>query len=328
MRGRPLESSMSMDVEQLPTFESIQQAAQRIAPYAHRTPVYRSATLDSMSGASLFFKCENFQRAGAFKFRGACNAVFSLSAEESARGVTAHSAGNHAQALALAAKLRGIPAWIVMPKNAPAVKKAAVADYGAKTRYCEPTLQAREETTAQVIAETGATLVHPYDDYAVITGQATAALELVTDVPDLDVVVAPVSGGGLLAGTALAVHYASAGTRVVGGEPTGADDAWRSLKAGRIIPSENPQTIADGLLTSVGERNFPILQRLVSEIALASDEETMHAMRLVWERMKLVVEPSAAVGVAAVMQHKFAVAGKRIGIILSGGNVDIDLARH
>lgn len=319
---------MSIDVGQFPTHESIRQAAQRIAPHAHRTPVFRSATLDAMSGASLFFKCENFQRVGAFKFRGACNAVFGLSDAEAARGVTAHSAGNHAQALALAAKLRGIPAWIVMPKNAPEVKKAAVAGYGASIRYCEPTLQAREETTAQIIAETGATLVHPYDDYAVITGQATAALELVEEVPDLDAVIAPVSGGGLLAGTALAVHYASPGTRVVGGEPAGADDAYRSLKAGRIIPSENPKTIADGLLTSLGEKNFPILQRLVSEIALVSDEETMHATRLVWERMKLVIEPSAGVGLAAVLEHRFAVAGKRIGVILSGGNVDIELARR
>lgn len=319
---------MSIEVGQFPTHESIRQAAQRIAPHAHRTPVFRSATLDAMSGASLFFKCENFQRVGAFKFRGACNAVFGLSDAEAARGVTAHSAGNHAQALALAAKLRGIPAWIVMPKNAPEVKKAAVAGYGASIRYCEPTLQAREETTAQIIAETGATLVHPYDDYAVITGQATAALELVEEVPDLDAVIAPVSGGGLLAGTALAVHYASPGTRVVGGEPAGADDAYRSLKAGRIIPSENPETIADGLLTSLGEKNFPILQQLVSEIALVSDEETMHATRLVWERMKLVIEPSAGVGVAAVLGHRFAVAGKRIGIILSGGNVDIELARR
>lgn len=309
--------------ETTPSLADIRAAAARIAPYAHRTPVLTSASLDAMTGAKLFFKCENFQKAGAFKFRGACNAVFSLPEDAAKRGVVTHSSGNHAAALALAARLRGTTARIVMPNNAPEVKKAAVAGYGGTITYCEPTLAARESTTARIIEETGAELVHPYNDYRVITGQATAALELIEDGPDLDVIMAPVGGGGLLAGTALSAHYLSPKTRVIAGEPAGADDAQRSLKAGRIIPSEAPKTIADGLLTSLGERTFPIIQNHVEAIFTVPDTEIASAMRLVWERMKIVIEPSAAVPLACVLARKFDPRDLRIGIILSGGNVDL-----
>ncbi len=314
---------MSIEVDTPPSLADIRAAAARIAPYAHRTPVLTCASLDAITGANLFFKCENFQKAGAFKFRGACNAVFSLPDDAAARGVVTHSSGNHAAALALAARLRGTTARIVMPNNAPEVKKAAVAGYGGTITFCEPTLAARESTTARIIDETGAELVHPYNDYRVIAGQATAALELIEDGPDLDVIMAPVGGGGLLAGTALSANYLSSKTRVIAAEPSGADDARRSLEAGRIIPSEAPKTIADGLLTSLGDKTFPIIQKYVSAIHTVSDGEISAAMRLVWERMKIVIEPSAAVPLASVLERKFDPSGLRIGIILSGGNVDL-----
>lgn len=310
-------------MEAWPNLDTIRDAARRIAPYTHRTPVLTSKSLNRMTGADLFFKCENFQKVGAFKFRGACNAVFSLSEEEASRGVITHSSGNHAQALALAANLRQVTARIVMPHNAPAVKRAAVEGYGAAITPCEPTLEAREDATARIMAETGAVLVHPYDDYRIIAGQATAALELLEDVAHLDVVVTPVGGGGLLSGTALAVHALSPSTEVIAAEPEGADDACRSLEAGRIIPSLNPNTVADGLLTSLGERNFPIIRKHVHAIVTVDDAATIAAMRLVWERMKIVIEPSAAVAVAALLDRKVDGAGKRVGIILSGGNVDL-----
>lgn len=307
-----------------PTLTDLYQAAERIRPYAHRTPVLTCQSLNAQTGAQLFLKCENLQKVGAFKFRGACNAVFALSEAEAARGVVAHSSGNHAQALALAAQLRGIPAYIVMPSNAPAVKKAAVAGYGGKITFCEPTLAAREATQAQVVAETGATVVHPYNNERVIAGQGTAALELLQEVPDLDVVLAPVGGGGLLSGTAIAVTELSPQTRVIAAEPEQADDAYRSLEAGQILPSLNPRTIADGLLTSLGDLTFPIIQQRVEQIVTVSEAAIMAAMRFVWERAKIVIEPSAAVPVAVLWERKIDLTGQRVGIILSGGNVDLD----
>jgi len=307
-----------------PNLDAIREAAARIRPYAHRTPVLTCSSLNRMLNAELFFKCENFQKVGAFKFRGACNAVFSLSDDEAGRGVATHSSGNHAQALALATQLRGKEALIVMPKNAPQVKRGAVGGYGAKIVFCEPTLEARETTLAQVIEETGAHFVHPYNDYRVIAGQATAALELLEEVPALDVVMVPVGGGGLLSGTSLAVSGISPATRVIGAEPEGADDAYRSLQAGKIIPSVEPKTVADGLLTSLGDLTFPIIQSHVEQIVTVSEKAIVSAMRHVWERMKIIIEPSAAVPVGALLESKIDLAGQRIGVILSGGNVDME----
>jgi len=310
-------------VDSAPTLPEIRAAAVRIAPYAQRTPVMTSRALDERAGASLFFKCENFQRVGAFKFRGACNAVFSLSDVEAARGVVTHSSGNHAQALALAAQLRGIAAHIVMPENAPEVKKSAVAGYGGRITFCEPTLAARESSTVRIQRETGATLVHPYNDYRVIAGQATATQELCDEIAGLDAILAPVGGGGLLSGTAIAARALCPGAAIYGVEPAGADDAQRSFRAGRIIPLENPKTIADGLVTSLGDKTFPIIQELVKDIVTVSEDEIVSAIRLVWERMKVVIEPSAAVPVAALLHRRIDLVGKRVGVILSGGNVDL-----
>ena len=277
-----------------------------------------------MCNAELFFKCENFQKVGAFKFRGACNAVFSLTDEEASRGVGTHSSGNHAAALALAARLRGVEAFIVMPRNAKRVKVAAVSGYGAEIFFCEPSEAGREERMAEVLAQTGATFIHPFDDPLVIEGQGTAALELVEEVPGLDVVMAPVGGGGLLSGSALAVIGLSPGTRVIGAEPEGADDAYRSLQEGRIIPSVNPQTVADGLLTSLGENTFAIIREHVEQIVTVSEEAIIAGMRHAWERMKIVIEPSSAVPVGALLEGKIDLSGQRIGVILSGGNAALD----
>jgi threonine dehydratase len=307
-----------------PTLADIRTAAERIRPYAHRTPVWSCASLDREVGAQVLLKCENLQRVGAFKFRGACNAVFALSEQEAARGVVCHSSGNHAQALALAARLRGVPAHIVMPSNAPAVKKAAVAGYGGQITFCEPTLEAREAAQARVVAATGATIVHPYNDPRVIAGQGTAALELLQDYPDLEVILAPVGGGGLLSGTAIAARETSPGIRVIAAEPEGADDAFRSLAAGRILPSVAPRTIADGLLTSLGTLTFPIIQERVERIVPVSEAAIIAAMKFVWERAKLVIEPSAAVPVALLWERRFDLTGLRVGVILSGGNVDLE----
>ncbi len=306
------------------TIADIRQAAGRIQPYAHRTPVLTCASLDQMASAHLYMKCENLQKVGAFKFRGACNAVFSLSDHEAERGVATHSSGNHAQALALAARLRGIPAYIVMPSNASAVKKAAVAGYGGQITYSEPTQRAREETLRHIVQETGATFIHPYEDRRVIAGQGTATLELLAQVPDLDLIMAPVGGGGLLSGTAITVEALRPNCRVVAAEPEMADDACRSLQAGRILPSIDPQTIADGLLTSLGEVTFPIIQSLVSQIVTVSEEAIIKGMRVVWERAKILIEPSAAVPIGALLEKKADFSGLRIGVILSGGNVDLD----
>lgn len=311
-------------VSTAPSLSDVHTAAERIRPYAHRTPVLTCASLDARVGAQVFMKCENLQKVGAFKFRGACNAVFSLSDEEARRGVATHSSGNHAQALALAARMRGIPAYIVMPSNAPSVKQVAVAGYGGIITLCEPTLAARESTLAQVVAETGAEVVHPYNDARVIAGQGTAVLELLEDVPDLDVVMAPVGGGGLLSGTAIAAKAISPMIRVIAAEPAGADDAFRSLAAGQIVPSITPKTIADGLLTSLGDLTFPIIRTHVERIVTVSEEAIVASMKFIWERAKLVVEPSGVVPVAALWEGKVDLRGLRIGVILSGGNVDLD----
>ncbi|MHC5035671.1 MAG: pyridoxal-phosphate dependent enzyme [Planctomycetota bacterium] len=311
-------------MEGIPTIDDIREAAKRIAPHANRTPVLRSTTFDDRFGAALFFKGENFQKVGAFKFRGACNAVFSLSEAQAEKGVVTHSSGNHAQALSLAAKKRGIPAWIVMPENAPAVKVEAVRGYGGRIRFCKPTLEARETTAEEVIRETGAVLIHPYNDPRIIAGQGTATLELLEEVPDLDLVLAPVGGGGLLGGTLLTCASLAPKVRVVAAEPEAADDAYRSWKAGKILPSVNPQTVADGLRTSLGSLTFPILQKHVHAVVTVSEPAIVKAMRDTWERMKIVIEPSAAVPLAALAEGTVDAKGKRVGLILSGGNVSLD----
>jgi len=299
-------------------------AAARISGWAHRTPVLTCATIDRAVGAAVFFKCENLQKVGAFKFRGATNAVFSLSDEEAARGVATHSSGNHAQALALAAANRKIPAHVVMPSTSAAPKKAAVLGYGARVVECEPTLASRESTLDEVVARTGAVFVHPYDDYRVIAGQATAAMELLEDRPGLEVILAPVGGGGLISGTALAALHFSAEARVIAAEPAGAADAFRSMAAGRIVPSVSPDTIADGLLTPLGERTFPIILERVERIVTVPDAAIVRAMRMVWERMKMIIEPSSAVPLAALLEGGLDVRGRSVGVIVSGGNVDLD----
>ena len=307
-----------------PTLIDIRAAAQRIKPYAHRTPVMTNESLNQQVGAQVFLKCENLQKVGAFKFRGACNAVYSLTAEEAARGVCTHSSGNHAAALALAARIRGIPAYIVMPNNAPSVKKNAVAGYGGLITFCEPTLVARENTLERISLDTGANVVHPYNDERVITGQGTAALELLEDIPDLDVIIAPVGGGGLLSGTAITATELKNGIRVIAGEPEMADDAFRSVKAGRIIPSNNPKTIADGLLTSLGTLTFPIIQDRVEQIVTVSEMGIIASMKFIWERAKIIIEPSSAVAVGVLWEKKIDLSGLKVGVILSGGNVDLE----
>jgi threonine dehydratase len=283
-----------------------------------------SATLDALCGGSLFFKCENFQKIGAFKARGAANAVFSLTDAEAKNGVATHSSGNHAAALARAARLRGIPAHIVMPSNAPKAKIESVRRNGGIIVMCEPTLAARESTCARVMAETGARLVHPYNDYAVMAGQGTAALELLEQAANLDLILAPVGGGGLLSGTAVAAKGVKPGIKVIAAEPAEADDAARSFAAGKLIPLEKTTTIADGLRTSVGEKNFPLIRAHVDGIVTVSEESIVAAMRRIWEIMKIIIEPCCAVPYAAILENKIDVKGKRVGIILSGGNVDLD----
>lgn len=314
-----------------PGLDDVRRAAERIAPHVHRTPVATSKTLDGLTGARLFFKCENLQRGGAFKARGAANAVLSLGAEEAARGVVTHSSGNHGAAVALAAAARGVPAWVVMPRDSSRVKLDAVRGYGAEVVLCEPTAAAREATARRVLAETGAAFVHPFDDPRVIAGQGTAALELVAEVPDLDILLVPVGGGGLASGTCLVAAGAERPIRVVGAEPAAADDAARSLASGCL--ESNPPgpvaTIADGLKTAICERTFAILSRHLERVVVVGEAEIAAAMRTVWERMKLVVEPSAAVPVAALLSGA-ALAGwqgerpPRVGVVLSGGNVDLD----
>jgi threonine dehydratase len=311
-----------------PTIEvdlaTIRAAHARIRPYIQRTPVLTSRSLDDVVGASLFFKCENLQKVAAFKARGACNAVLSLSDAEAARGVVTHSSGNHGAALAWAATRRGIPSWIVMPSNAAIVKQNAVRGFGGTVRLTDPTLPAREAACAAVLAETGATLVHPYNDWLVIAGQGTAALELLEEVPDLDVVIAPVGGGGLLSGTAIAAKGMNSSIKVYGAEPAGADDAVQSLRRGRNVTQTDPRTIADGLRSSLGEKTFAVIQSMIDGIGTTSEDAIIRAMRLTWEKLKLVIEPSAAVPLGVLMERKLPVDGLRVGVILSGGNVDLD----
>jgi threonine dehydratase len=306
------------------TIVDIRSAARRIKPYIHRTPVLTNESLNQKVGAQVFLKCENLQKVGAFKFRGAANAVFSLSDKEAACGVCTHSSGNHAQALALAARMRGIPAFIVMPNNAPAVKKNAVAGYGGQITFCEPTLEARESTLERIRHDTGANVVHPYNDERVIAGQGTAVLELLEDIPDLDVVIAPVGGGGLLSGTSIAAAELKKGIRVIAGEPEMADDAFRSLKLGEIVPSVHPKTIADGLLTSLGTLTFPIVRERVEQIVTVSEQGIVDSMKFVWERAKIIIEPSSAVAVGVLWEKKINLSGLKVGVILSGGNVDLE----
>ena len=308
----------------IPSYKQVDKAHIRVRQYAHRTPILSSTSINRITGAKLLFKCENFQKVGAFKFRGAINAVMSLSDGAAGRGVATHSSGNHAAALALAARKRGIDAYVVMPENAPDIKKKAVAGYGATIYFCKPTLKARESALAEVIAETGATEIHPYDNSNVISGQGTAAKELLEDEGDLDLVLAPVGGGGLLAGTALSVSHLSPGTKLIGCEPEGADDAYRSFLKGEIVPSNNPKTIADGLLTSLGNRNFAIIKEKVEQIVTVSEDSIVEAMRLVWERMKIVIEPSSAVPLGAILEGKIDPRNQKIGVIISGGNLDLE----
>lgn len=306
-----------------PDLDSIRQAHERIRPFIHRTPVLTCSAIDALCSNRVYFKCENFQKVGAFKIRGAMNAVLSLSDADASRGVATHSSGNHAAALAFAARQRGIPAYVVMPRTAPAVKVAAVQGYGGQITYCEPEQAAREAAVEEVIRTTGASLVHPYNDDRVIAGQGTAALELLEEVPDLDVVLAPVGGGGLLSGTLIAAKGIRPSIRVIACEPALADDAAASLREGHIVPARPPLSIADGLRTSLGDRTFPVIRELVESIELAQEDEIRHALRLVVERMKIVVEPSAVVPLAVLLNRPWKLRGLKVGIILSGGNVDV-----
>lgn len=309
----------------IPDKQDIEQAHRRIQPYIHRTPVLTSSGINESSGCDLFFKCENFQKIGAFKARGAMNAILSLSAKELSSGVATHSSGNHAQAVARAAKIMGVKSYIVMPENAPEIKRRGVLAYGGEIFSCEATLASREATLAGVIEKTGATEIHPFNNYAVITGQSTAAKELFEEVPHLDIVVTPVGGGGLLSGTALATNFFSPHTVVIAAEPAGADDAYRSMKSGKLETSQ-ANSIADGLLTSLGTKTFPIIQKYVKEVITVTDAEIVSAMRMIWERMKIIVEPSCAVPLAAILKSREKFAGKKVGVILSGGNVDLERA--
>jgi threonine dehydratase len=311
-----------MFIMRLPELADIMAAHERIKPFIHNTPVMRSQQLNEMFGCELFFKCENFQKVGAFKFRGATNAVLSLSSEEKLKGVVTHSSGNHAAALALAARMNGIKANIVMPDNAPVVKKNAVAGYGAEITFCKPTLQAREDTTQMIIEKTGATLIHPYDNFNVICGQGTASLELLQEKADLDIIVAPVGGGGLMSGTSACVKGMTKNIQVIGAEPLSANDAFISFTTGVLSPSVNPITCADGLLTSLSELTFSVIRKNVDIILTAKEDSIIECMLLVWERMKIIIEPSSATVLAVVRENPGIFSGKKIGLIISGGNVD------
>src|SRR5262244_885907 len=322
-------STKSMASIEAPSWETIIAAHQRIAPRIHRTPILRSATLDELTGAQLFFKCENLQKTGSFKIRGATNAIFSLSEEEASRGIVTHSSGNHAAAVSCAAAWRGVPAWIVMPKNAPIVKCKAVEAYGGRITFCEPKVSARSETAARIQAETGAVMIHPYDDDRIIAGQATAAKELLEDAGELDAILSPVSGGGLLSGTSLSAKYMQPAVRVYGCEPAKADDAYRSLQTGTLQSLESSDTIADGLRASLAPRTFAILRELLAGVLLVNEDEIIRAMEIVWERLKVITEPSSAIALAPLLRPNASASlfpgseAPRIGIILSGGNVDL-----
>ena len=308
---------------QVPSAADIQQSHTLIQPYIHRTPVLTCQSINRISGAQLFFKCENFQKIGAFKMRGASNAALRLDETARQKGLATHSSGNHAQAVAKIAQALGVPAHIVMPENAPSVKREATAGYGARIVLCEATQAARESTLAQVLAETGATFIHPYDDYNVIAGQATAALELIQEVADLDAIISPIGGGGLMSGTALSTHYFSPNAKIYGAEPEQVNDAWLSFKSGVRTPHQGLPSIADGLLTNMSERTFDIIKTHLSDVFTVTEAEIVAAMQLVYERMKIVVEPSCVVPLAAVLKNGDVFAGKKVGIILTGGNVDV-----
>jgi threonine dehydratase len=312
------------ETQELPDLEAIRAAHARIAPHVHRTPVLTCRSIDAQTGARLFFKCENFQKIGAFKARGATNAVFSLPEAQARRGVVTHSSGNHGAALAYAAQRRGIAAWVVMPENAPVVKQENVRRFGATVRHCAADVGAREAACAAVQAETGATLIHPFDDVRVIAGQGTAALELVEAVPVLDLVIAPVGGGGLLSGSAIAARALSPRLRVYGAEPANADDAARGFRSGRVEPLPATTTIADGLRTTLAPRTLAAIRANVAAIGTASEDAIVRAMRMTWERMKIVIEPSAAVPLACLLEGALDVAGAAVGVIVSGGNVDLE----
>jgi threonine dehydratase len=303
---------------------NIEEAHQLIAGYIHRTPVLSSTSLNSLCGCNLFFKCENFQKGGAFKSRGASNALFHYLEDAHKHGVATHSSGNHAQALARVAAYAGVKAYIVMPENSNPLKVAAVKEYGGIITFCKPTLQSREDTLKEIIQQTGAIEIHPYDNEHIISGQATAAKELLEEIPSPHIIIAPVGGGGLLSGTALACHYFSSGTKVFAAEPLQANDAWQSFKSKKFIPSVNPDTIADGLRTSLGSLTFPIILEHVDEILTVSEQGIINAMKTIWLRMKVIVEPSAAVVLAAIIEHPEFFKGKTVGAILSGGNADIN----
>jgi threonine dehydratase len=320
LRQIKIDKVVDMDI---PTYEDVLEAHRRIIPYIHRTPVLTSSYLNQLTGAEIFFKCENLQKTGAFKARGACNAVFGLSDADSANGVATHSSGNHAAALSFAAARRGIEATVVMPHNAPAAKKAAVQSYGGRILECEPTQAAREAMLEQVLAETGANAVHPYDDPRVVAGQATCALELQQDIGQLDAVIAPIGGGGLISGTCLTLSTLSPETRIYAAEPANADDAYRSFHAGEIVRQDAQQTIADGLKTNLCPLTWHFVSNCVTDILLANESEILEAMYLTWQRMKIIIEPSSAVPLAIMLKHPEVFQGQRVGIIITGGNVDI-----
>ncbi len=305
-----------------PQLMDIEEAAERIAPYAEKTPVLTCSAINEMVHAELYFKCENFQKVGAFKFRGACNAVFSLTDEEAAKGVATHSSGNHGAALALAGSLRGVPVHVVMPNNAPNIKKDAVAGYGAEITFCEPTLEARESTLDLIMEKTGAVMIHPYNDERIICGQGTTALELVKEFSDLDIIMAPIGGGGLISGTCIAAKGLKPNISIIGAEPKGADDAYQSFIKGVIVPQTNPQTMADGLLTSLGEKTFPIIQKYVKEIITVSEEHITEAMQIIFRNLNMIIEPSSAVVLGTLLERSDPFSGQKIGMILTGGNVD------
>jgi len=311
-------------LNRVPLKEDIIDVHNKIATCIHRTPILSSVSINTILGCELFFKCENLQKVGAFKFRGASSAVLSLTEEELKRGVATHSSGNHAAALALAARIKGANAYIVMPRTAPQIKKIAVEGYGANIVFSEPTVKSREETLDKVVEKTGAVFVHPYNNYSIIAGQATAAKEIFEEINNLDYVISPVGGGGLLSGTSLAAKYFSPGTKVIGAEPKGADDAFRSIRDNTIYPSENPKTICDGLLTSLGQYTFGIIKDNVERIITVEEDSIIKAMRMIWERMKIIVEPSAAITLGVIMENQELFKGKRIALILSGGNVDLN----
>ncbi len=310
-------------MNQIPSLEDIKLVHERIKPFIHLTPVLSSTSINKLAGCEIFFKCENFQKIGAFKARGGMNAVLSLTKEEQKKGITTHSSGNHAQAIALAAKTVGTNAYIVMPSNAPDIKKNGVKALDGEIIECEPTLEARESTVQQVIERTGASFIHPFNNYDVIAGQATATVELIAEVPNLEVIMAPVGGGGLLSGTALAAHYLLPNAEVIAGEPEGAADAILSFKSGKIEKAPYIKTIADGLLTNLGDKTLEIIRMYVTDIIVVSDDEIISAMKLIWERLKIVIEPSCAVPLASLLKQKERFAGKKVGIILTGGNVDL-----